>query len=612
MAGRMLAAHLAAAASLCALAAGAADSPRALLLHGGTIHTGNAAQPRAEAVLAIGERIAYVGDAATARARAPAGATVIDLAGRTLLPGLTDSHAHLADIGERELGFDLTGVASVEALKRRLAERAAEDASPWIVGANWIESKWQPAVFPTRRDLDAVVADRPVVLQRVDGHAVVVNTKALEAAGITRETPDPPGGQILRDPANGDATGMLVDNAMDLVWRQLPPETDQALARNLEAGATTYERLGWTGMQYAGATWREVDQLCRLYAAGRIKLRVYLAIGGPGADAERLLAAGQGYRSCDPRLTVRAIKLYMDGALGSRGAALDSPYSDAPDNRGLYVTQPGEVLRIAVAALQRGIQVETHAIGDRGNRIALDQYEKAFAAVPASERPVAEPRFRIEHAQVVADADIPRFSKLGVIASMQTSHAISDMLFAPARLGPARIGGAYAWRKFLDAGATIAGGTDAPVEAGDPRVEFYAAVTRRTLEGFAGPEWGLDQRLSREEALAILTRYAAHAAFEENDRGTIEAGKLADFSVFSADWMKMPEARHPALRGRDDRDRRRGRLAGALSADRFRRPIASYTCRDIEPAGRRQAIADAPGHCEAPRGAPRTASPTLP
>ena len=531
-------------ACLCVVAAAAADAPGALLLHGGTIHTGNPAQQSAEAVLAIGQRIAYVGDEATARARAPAGTRMVDLSGKTVLPGLSDAHAHLADIGERELGFDLTGVESVDVLKRRLGERAASDGSPWIVGANWIESKWKPAVFPSRRDLDAVVSDRPVVLSRVDGHAVVANSKALEIAGITRETPDPPGGQILRDAA-GEATGILVDNAMDLVYRHVPAVTDEEVARFLEAGAAHYVKLGWTELQEAGATFREVEQLCRLYAAGRIRLRVYVAIGGPSADAEKLLAAGRGYRSCDPRLTVRAIKLYMDGALGSRGAALDAPYADAPGNRGLYVTPPGEILRVAVAGLRRGIQVETHAIGDRGNRVALDQYEKAFATVPAAERPVADPRFRIEHAQVVADADIPRFAKLGVIASMQTSHAISDMLFAPARLGPDRIDGAYAWRKFLDAGATIAGGTDAPVEAGDPRVEFYAAIARRTLEGFAGPDWGLDQRLTREEALAILTRDAAYAAFQEGDRGSIEPGKLADFSVFSADWMNVPEAEIP-------------------------------------------------------------------
>ncbi len=543
MAARLFAAG--AAACLFALAAAAADAPGALLLHGGTIHTGNPSAPQAEAVLAIGERIAYVGAEAEARARAPAGARIVDLAGKTLLPGLTDSHAHLAAIGERELGFDLTGVESVEALKRRLAERAATDRSEWIVGANWIESKWQPAAFPSRQDLDAAVVGRPVVLQRVDGHAAVANSLALKIAGIGPDTPDPEGGQILRDPESGLPTGVLVDNAMDLVYRHVPDATDEQLAGFLEAGAARYVQLGWTSMQEAGTSWREVGQLCRLYAAGRLKLRVYVAIGGPGEDAEKLLAAGRGYRSCDPRLTVRAIKLYMDGALGSRGAALEAPYSDAPENRGLYVTPPEEVLRIAVAGLRRGIQVETHAIGDRGNRVALDQYEKAFAAVPPAERPVADPRFRIEHAQVVADTDMPRFAGLGVIASMQTSHAISDMLFAPARLGPERIGGAYAWRKVLDAGGMIAGGTDAPVEAGDPRVEFYAAIARRTLEGFAGPDWGLDQRLTREEALAILTRNAAYAAFEERDRGTVEAGKLADFSVFSGDWMKIPEAEIP-------------------------------------------------------------------
>jgi predicted amidohydrolase YtcJ len=542
---RMIAAGTAAAFVAVSSAFAAAAAPPALLLHGGTIYTGNHAQPTAEAVLVVGSRIAYVGDEAGARLRLPDAAKVVDLAGRTMLPGLTDSHAHLADIGDRELGFDLTGVESVAAMKRRLAERAAADASPWIVGANWIESKWKPAVFPSRADLDTVVSDRPVVLSRVDGHAVVVNSKALEAAGITRATPDPPGGQILRDPKSGDATGMLVDNAMDLVWKLVPPITDEALARNLEAGAAAYVRLGWTGMQYAGTTWREVEQLCRLYGSGRMKLRVYVAIRGPGEDAEKLLATGQGYKSCDPRLTVRAIKLFMDGALGSRGAALEAPYSDAPDSHGLYVTPPEEILRISTAALKRGIQVETHAIGDRGNRVVLDQYEKAFAAVPAADRPVADPRFRIEHAQVVAAADMPRFAKLGVIASMQTSHAISDMLFAPARLGPDRIAGAYAWRSMLNAGARLAGGTDAPVEAGDPRVEFYAAVARRTLEGFAGPDWGLDQRLTREEALALLTSGSAYAAFEEKERGSIEPGKLADFSVFSADWMKVPEADIP-------------------------------------------------------------------
>jgi predicted amidohydrolase YtcJ len=533
---------LAVAAAMCGATSAVAEKPPALLLHGGTIRTGNPAQPTAEAVLAIGDKVAFVGDEATARRRAPDGVLVIDLDDKAVLPGLSDSHGHLSGIGWRELNFDLTGVESVEALQRRLRERGATDRAEWIVGVGWIESKWKPAVFPTRQQLDEAVSDRPVALERADGHAIVVNSKALAIAAIDRKTPDPDGGQILRDPATGEVTGMLIDTAMDLVRRHIPPSTDEELARALETGAARSVRLGWTQLQDAGTTWREIEQLCKLYAAGRVKLRVYAAIGGPGSDAEKLLAAGIAYKSCDPRLTVRAIKLYIDGALGSRGAALEEPYSDSPENRGLYVSPPDEILRVAIAGLKSGIQIETHAIGDRGNRVALDQYETAFAAVPPKDRPVADPRFRIEHAQVVAAADMPRFAKLGVIASMQTSHAISDMLFAPARLGPGRVAGAYAWRSMTDAGARIAGGTDAPVELGDPRIEYYAALTRRTLEGYAGPDWGLDQRLTRDEALAILTSGAAYAAFEETERGTIEPGKLADFSVFSGDWMRIPEA----------------------------------------------------------------------
>jgi predicted amidohydrolase YtcJ len=529
-------------------APGLAASPQALLLHGGPIHTGDPARPTVEAVLAIDSRIAYVGDERGARLRAPPGARIVDLEGKTALPGLADAHAHLTGIGWRELNFDLTGVASVAALQARLRARARTDARDWIVGIGWIESKWTPPAFPTRHDLDAAVANRPVVLERADGHAVVVNSKALELAGIDRDTPDPRGGRILRDPKTGEATGMLIDGAMDLVNRLVPAPTDEELAQAIEAGASRSVALGWTQIQIPGTTWREVDVICRLYREGRLKLRLYAAIGGPGKDADRLLAMGRGYRSCDPRLTVRAIKLYADGALGSRGALLEEPYSDAPDTRGLHVTPPEELLRIATEGLRRGIQIETHAIGDRGNRVVLDQYEKALAAVPVAERPVPDARFRIEHAQVVAKEDQPRFAKLGVIASMQTSHAISDMLFAPARLGPERISGAYAWRSLLDAGARIAGGSDAPVEAGDPRVELYAAVARRTLEGHAGPAWGLDQRLTREEALAIVTTGAAYAAFEESERGTIAPGKLADFTVFSSDLMRIPEAEIPRAR----------------------------------------------------------------
>ncbi|HEY7753945.1 MAG TPA: amidohydrolase [Steroidobacteraceae bacterium] len=531
---------VAAAAGL-ALGAAAARTDDSLVLFNGNVHTGVPGAPRAQAVLSVGGRIVFAGASDEALRRAPDGARAIDLRGATVLPGLADAHAHLSGIGWRELDFDLTGVPGLAELQERLRARAATDPADWIVGRGWIESKWSPAAFPSRQDLDAAVSSKPVVLERADGHAVVVNSLALGIAGIGKDTADPAGGEILRDAATGEPTGMLVDAAADLVTRHVPPRSADDLRRALLAGADRSVRLGWTQLQVAGMNWREIDELCRLYADGRVKLRVYAAIDAPGPDAEKLLAAGRRYRSCDPRLTVRAIKLYIDGALGSRGAALLEPYSDSPESRGLLRNPPEEILRVAKAGLASGIQVWTHAIGDRGNRIVLDQYEQALAAVPERARAVPDPRPRIEHVQVIADEDIARLARLGVIASMQPSHAISDMLFAPARLGPARIGRAYAWRKVLEAGAVLAGGSDAPVEQGDPRIEYYAAVARRTLEGFARPDWGLDQRLSRDEALAALTTGPAYAAFEERVRGTIETGKWADFSVFSMDLTQVPE-----------------------------------------------------------------------
>jgi predicted amidohydrolase YtcJ len=527
---------------LLALAAVPALASTALVLHNANIYTGDISAPRAEAILIVDGRIAYVGAGSEALRRAPPEARKLELGGLTVLPGMTDSHAHLSGIGWRELYFDLTGVESLAAMQRRLRERAAGDRSAWLVGRGWIESRWTPAAFPAREDLDAVVPDRPVVLERIDGHAIVVNSLALKIAGITRETPNPGDGEVLKNPMTGEPTGMLIDGARALVEDLIPPPTDAETKLALETGANRSVRVGWTQLQYAGTSDAEIRLLCELYAEEKINLRVYAAIEGPSADAERLLAGGRRTRECDDRLVVRGIKLYMDGALGSRGAALLAPYSDSPVSTGLLRNDPDEVLRIATAALKRGIQVETHAIGDRGNRIVLDIYEKAFASVPPAERPVAEPRFRIEHAQVLAPSDIPRFAKLGVIASMQTSHAISDMFFAPQRLGPERLKGAYAWRSLLDSGAILTGGSDAPVEQGDPIVEFYAAVTRRTLDGYAGPDWGLEQHLTREEALRLLTYWPAYAAFQETERGTIEIGKLADLTVLSADIMQVPEA----------------------------------------------------------------------
>jgi predicted amidohydrolase YtcJ len=513
-----------------------------LVLTNGNFYTANDLQPRAQAAVVVDGRITFVGAGPDALRRAPPGARRLDLHGTTVLPGLTDAHAHLGDIGRRELTFNLEGTKSLAELKNKLRERAAAGpAGSWLSGGGWIESRWSPPVFPTRQDLDSAAANRPVVLKRADGHALVANSLALQRAGIDRNTAAPAGGTILKDAA-GEPTGMLVDNAMALVERLVPAPTAEEAARALEVGARRSVEMGWTQLQIAGNTFQEVDQLCRLYAAGRIQLRLYDAIYGPGADADRLLAAGPDPQHCGGgKLAVRGIKLYIDGALGSRGAALLEPYSDSPGSRGLLVNQPQTLFPLLTAALRRGIQVETHAIGDRGNRIMLDLYERAFAAVPTAERAVPEPRWRIEHAQILARSDIPRFARLGVIASMQPSHAISDLFFAPARLGPERLQGAYAWQPLLASGAIVVGGSDAPVEKGDPRVEFYAAVSRRSLQGFADANWHRELRVTREQALKMFSLAPAYAAFQERDRGSIEVGKLADFTVLSADIMTVPE-----------------------------------------------------------------------
>jgi predicted amidohydrolase YtcJ len=532
------------------MSAAAYAAPEPIVLINGTIYTADDRNPRAEAVVAADGRITYVGTNAEALERAPAGARKIDLRGQAVFPGLTDAHAHLLGIGQRELNFDLQGTASLAELKQKLAARAkATPAVPWIVGRGWIESRWTPAQFPTKADLDAVVSDRPVVLRRADGHALIANSAALKRAKIDRGTPNPAGGEILKD-ASGEPTGMLVDNAMDILLQLVPPETEAERLKALEVGAQREVRIGWTQVQNAGTPFSEVDLMCRLYASGRMKLRVYNAIGGPGAyagpdgpggDANRLLKEGASLNRCGDRLTVRTIKLYIDGALGSRGAALLAPYSDSRSSQGLLVNQPEALAPVLREALKRGIQIETHAIGDRGNRIMLDLYEQAFAAVPVKDRAVAEPRWRIEHAQVISPPDIPRFAQLGVIASMQPSHAIGDLFFAPKRLGPERVGDAYAWKKLLDSGAVVVAGSDAPVEVGDPRIEFYAAVTRRSLDGFADDNWHLEQRVSRAQALKMLTLSPAYAAFQERERGSIEVGKQADFTVFASDLMTIPE-----------------------------------------------------------------------
>jgi predicted amidohydrolase YtcJ len=513
-----------------------------VVLKNGNIYTVSDRQPRAEAVAVKAGKIIFVGSNSDAKAYEGRATRIIDLRGATVVPGLADAHYHLAGVGARETSFNLEGTTGLEDFLAKVKARI-ERASPgqWVTGRGWIEKTWKPQVFPTRWDLDKISPNNPVFLTRADGHGSVVNSAALKIARIDKSTPSPFGGEIMKDKSTGEPNGMLLDRAQGLVSRHIPDTTRAELEQSLIIGSRRSVELGWTQIQNAGSPYGEVELLKKLYTEGKIKLRIYEAIRGPSVDVQRLFGEGPILGAFDGRFTVRTIKVTFDGALGSKGAALLEPYNDH-DTSGFLTYKEEELMPMFIEAVRRGIQVETHAIGDRANRVILDLYEKAFKAVPAAERKIREPRWRVEHAQIMHPSDIPRMISLGVIPSMQPSHAIGDLLFAPSRLGMKRLEGAYAWQSFIKGGSIIAGGSDAPVERGEPMIEFYAAVARRTQEGFSGEGWHPEQAVSREQALKMFTIWAAYAAFEESVRGSIEVGKLADLTVLSADIMKIPEA----------------------------------------------------------------------
>jgi predicted amidohydrolase YtcJ len=508
----------------------------------GNVYTVNERQPRAEAVAVKDGKIVFVGSNVDARAYESSARRVVDLRGATVVPGLTDSHYHLARVGAREMEFNLEGTTSLDDFLAKVKARVAR-AKPgeWVTGRGWIETFWKPPAFPTRQDLDRIAPNNPVYLTRADGHGSVANSAALKIASVDKNTASPFGGEIMKDKQTGEPTGMLLDRAQGLVSRHIPASTRAELEQALLVGIKRSLELGWTQIQNAGSAFAEVELLRKLYSDGRIKLRIYEAIRGLGADVERLLKEGASIGEFDSRFTVRTIKVSFDGALGSKGAALLEPYADH-DTAGFLTYKEEELLPVFVEALRRGIQVETHAIGDRANRVILDLYERAFKAVPPEQRKIVDPRWRVEHAQIMHPSDIPRFVKLGVIPSMQPSHAIGDLHFAPSRVGIKRLKGAYAWQSFIKSGAIIAGGSDAPVERGEPMIEFYAAVARKDQKGFSGEGWHPEQAVTREQALKMFTIWAAYAAFEEELRGSIEPGKLADLTVLSADIMKIAEA----------------------------------------------------------------------
>ncbi len=492
----------------------------------GSIYTQDHAGSVATALAAENGRFVAVG----AAAELPARGDEIDLRGRPVLPGLIDAHAHLRNLAESRLSVDLGGaVSAVDAARRVAARAAARPAGTWITGRGWDQTLWPDTSFPAAAPLDAAVLRNPVALTRVDGHALWVNSAALQAAGIDDATQDPPGGRILRNAA-GRATGVLIDQAMALVRDLIPPIGDADLSGAVEAAVQECLRFGLTGVHEMGVDERTIATYRGLIDAGRFPFRVLGAINGPGKTWQAWRERGPERRYRD-RLSISAIKLYADGALGSRGAALLAPYSDDPDNSGLELASGADLERWSRDAVQHGFQVCTHAIGDRANRTVLDAYEEVLAGD-------REKRLRVEHAQILAPAEIVRFRRLGVIPSMQQTHCTSDSAWADRRLG-SRVAGAYAWRSLLDTGVPIAGGSDFPVESANPMFGIAAGVTRSRPGGPLRP-WHPEQCMTRQEAVLSFTRWAAYAGFDEDVAGTIEPGKYADFVVLDRDIYTCP------------------------------------------------------------------------
>ncbi len=461
----------------------------------------------------------------------PEGAQVVDLGGNGyLLPGLVDAHGHLANYGRSLSEVNLVGLQSYQEVIDRVRMKA--DGLPkgtWILGRGWDQNDWADKALPSHEELSSVVPDHPVALTRIDGHALLANFAAMQVAGVGESTESPPGGEILED--DGLLTGVFVDRAMELIGAHVPEPSREQIEKDLLAAQRECLRFGLTCVHDAGMDPKTLEVLRSLHTRGFWGLRVYAMLPASATDE---IKKGP-WQTVDRMITVRAVKSYADGALGSRGAALFEPYSDRPGSRGLMLTPPAGLMKLSQLCADHGFQLCVHAIGDRANRAVLDAYARTdFRFDPR------KARFRIEHAQVVHPDDFQRFGLQRVIPSMQPTHLTSDMPWAPERLGPERIRGAYAWKSFLDKGLPLPFGSDFPVESADPLKGFYAAATTKSENG-AEPEWRPEQKLSREQILAGFTRHAAYASFSERDFGTVEPGKVADFTVFDRDLMTCPD-----------------------------------------------------------------------
>ncbi len=518
-----------------AVAAAEAPRPADVVYLGGAVVTLDPQRPRAEGLAVRGGRVVQLGGEAELRPLIGPRTRTIRLDGLGVVPGLTDAHVHVEGLGEALESLDLVGTRSLdEVLARVRAAAAALPPGEWLLGRGWDQNDWPEKTFPSAADLDRAARDRPVLLERVDGHASWANSQALARAGLTAATVDPAGGRLLRG-ADGGPNGVLVDAAQALVAQHVPAPARAARKRRLERGLQACARAGLTEVHDAGVDLETVALYKEPLAENKLAARVYVMLRG---DVFAAAAATSSPESLgDGRLTVRAIKLVADGALGSRGALLLQPYDDEPGTKGLATIAPAQFRSVVELALSRGFQVNTHAIGDGANRLVLDTYAAAFGASGGAER-----RFRIEHAQILAPEDVPRFKALGVIPSMQPTHCTSDMYWAEARVGARRAKGAYLWQSFLRQGVPVAAGSDAPVERIDVLPGLYAAVTRQDAQGWPAGGWHPEERVSIEDALRMFGEHAAFAAFEDGQRGRLAPGYRADLTVFSRDVTRATPA----------------------------------------------------------------------
>ena len=509
-----------------------------LVLINTKIYTANPNNPTAEALAIKNGKFVFIGTNTEAQNFNCGESKLLDLEGSFVYPGFIDAHAHLKGIGYRELNLNLQGADSLKSMLTQVTIHANKlPIGDWVIGRGWIEKKWPEARFPTLEELDAISSDKPIALERADGHAIIVNSLALKLAGIDRDTSDPIGGKIDKD-INGEPNGVLIDKASLLVEKIIPKRSRQDEKNALKEGLYRTASMGWTQLHDAGSPLSDYELLEEIKEEENLPIRIQFYVSD-GDEAIQFIETGP-YLDPQHMLTARGVKLYADGAIGSRGAAFFNKYDDY-ETKGFLIFQKEETMPKLIKALVNGIQIQTHAIGDLANSVTLDWYAEAFSSVSEANRMIIEPRWRIEHSQNILPIDQQRFADLKVIASMQPSHAIGDLHFAHKRLGVDRLDNAYTWRSLIDLGVVIAGGSDAPVEIGDPRIEFKAAIGRKDLDGYYQDYWNLDESVSREEALYMFTKWAAYSVFEEDIKGTIEVGKLADLTIFSKDLMVIPE-----------------------------------------------------------------------